>query len=74
MLDSVGVRDAARWNAFKTERTGNSAIRILAVDDNEAMRYSLVRALRDAGYQVLEAKTGAEAARARGRTAGSDYA
>ncbi|HSS97752.1 MAG TPA: response regulator [Terriglobales bacterium] len=34
---------------------------ILTVDDNEAIRYSLVRTLRDAGYQVLEAKTGAEA-------------
>jgi DNA-binding response OmpR family regulator len=34
---------------------------ILTVDDNEALRYSLVRTLRDAGYQVLEAKTGVEA-------------
>ena len=35
--------------------------RILTVDDNEALRYSLVRTLRDAGYEVLEAKTGSEA-------------
>jgi len=34
---------------------------ILTVDDNEALRYSLVRTLRDAGYEVLEAKTGSEA-------------
>ena len=34
---------------------------ILTVDDNEALRYSLVRTLRDAGYEVLEAKTGNEA-------------
>jgi len=34
---------------------------ILTVDDNEALRYSLVRTLRDAGYAVLEAKTGSEA-------------
>jgi signal transduction histidine kinase len=34
---------------------------ILTVDDNEALRYSLVRTLRDAGYHVLEAKTGSEA-------------
>jgi signal transduction histidine kinase len=34
---------------------------ILTVDDNEALRYSLVRTLTDAGYTVLEAKTGAEA-------------
>ena len=36
-------------------------VKILAVDDNEALRYSLVRSLRDAGYQVVEARTGAEA-------------
>lgn len=34
---------------------------ILTVDDNEALRYSLVRTLLDAGYHVLEAKTGKEA-------------
>ena len=34
---------------------------ILTVDDNEALRYSLVRTLRDAGYDVVEAKTGTEA-------------
>jgi len=34
---------------------------ILTVDDNEALRYSLVRTLRDAAYEVLEAKTGSEA-------------
>lgn len=39
----------------------NTSTTILTVDDNEALRYSLVRTLRDAGYHVLEAKTGAEA-------------
>jgi signal transduction histidine kinase len=38
-----------------------TATTILTVDDNEALRYSLVRTLRDAGYTVLEAKTGSEA-------------
>jgi signal transduction histidine kinase len=33
----------------------------LAVDDNEALRYSVVRSLREAGYQVKEARTGQEA-------------
>jgi signal transduction histidine kinase len=50
-----------RWEAFGTDPAGNSGIKILTVDDNEALRYSLVRSLRDAGYQVIEAKTGAEA-------------
>ena len=34
---------------------------ILVVDDNEALRYAMVRALRSGGYQVVEAKTGQEA-------------
>lgn len=34
---------------------------VLAVDDNDAIRYSLTRYLREAGYAVLEARTGSEA-------------
>jgi signal transduction histidine kinase len=52
---------AARWEAFSADLSGNGATKILTVDDNEALRYSLVRSLRDAGYQVMEARTGAEA-------------
>lgn len=58
---SIKIKDAARWEAFRADLPGNNAIRILTVDDNEALRYSLVRSLRDAGYQVIEARTGAEA-------------
>lgn len=36
-------------------------VRILTVDDNDALRYSLTRALRDGGYQVSEARNGTEA-------------
>ena len=41
----------------------NQPITILAVDDNDAIRYSFTRYLREDGYQVLEARTGAEALR-----------
>jgi signal transduction histidine kinase len=34
---------------------------ILAVDDNDALRYTVARALRGGGYTVLEARTGSEA-------------
>lgn len=34
---------------------------ILTVDDNDALRYTLTRALRGGGYKVIEARTGAEA-------------
>src|ERR1700739_452028 len=59
--ESIEMKDAARWESFRTDLPGNNTIRILTVDDNEAFRYSLARSLRDAGYQVIEAKTGAEA-------------
>src|ERR1700760_4619364 len=36
-------------------------ITILNVDDTEAMRYQKTRVLRAAGYQVVEAETGARA-------------
>lgn len=59
--NSVEMKDAARWESFRADLPANNTIRILTVDDNEALRYSLVRSLRDAGYEVVEAKTGAEA-------------
>ncbi|HUB02782.1 MAG TPA: response regulator [Terriglobales bacterium] len=34
---------------------------ILSVDDNDAIRYSFVRYLREGGYEVIEARTGEEA-------------
>ncbi|HWF91852.1 MAG TPA: response regulator [Terriglobales bacterium] len=39
----------------------NGSIKILTVDDNEALRYSLGRSLREAGYEVIEARSGEEA-------------
>lgn len=41
--------------------TGRSTFSILVVDDHEPTRYSLVRGLRAAGFNVLEAATGAAA-------------
>jgi signal transduction histidine kinase len=38
-------------------------ITILAVDDNEALRYSLSRTLQAGGYRVIEARNGEEALR-----------
>jgi signal transduction histidine kinase len=38
-----------------------SANTVLTVDDNDVLRYSLVRMLLDAGYKVIEARTGHEA-------------
>jgi len=41
----------------------NSALTILTVDDNDAVRYSVSRSLQDGGYRVLEARSGTEALR-----------
>ncbi|HKQ88776.1 MAG TPA: response regulator [Candidatus Acidoferrales bacterium] len=38
-----------------------NAITVLVVDDNDALRYSIARALKEAGYKILEARTGTEA-------------
>jgi len=50
-----------KWEDFGASRTDNSRFTILAVDDNEAQRYALVRSLREAGYKTLEAGTGTQA-------------
>lgn len=41
----------------------NDTRTILAVDDNDALRYSLTRSLQGGGYNVIEARNGAEALR-----------
>jgi hypothetical protein len=49
------------------EITKGGPIRILAVDDNPAALYATSRVLRSAGYEVIEATTGAAALAAAGR-------
>lgn len=61
MSDAIALRGAIKWQDFRGTPIDNSQVKILAVDDNDALRYSLVRSLHEAGYQVLEAKNGAEA-------------
>ena len=45
------------------QATEKSNITILAVDDNDSLRYSLSRSLKGGGYTVIEARNGAEALR-----------
>src|SRR5215468_556627 len=40
-----------------------SSMKVLVVDDNDALRYAVVRSLREAGYQILEAASGSEGLR-----------
>jgi signal transduction histidine kinase len=61
MSNAARSKGFVKWEGFETEPADKSAFRILAVDDNEALRYSLVRSLREAGYQVSEARSGEEA-------------
>jgi len=61
MSEAFTQKAAIKWEDFAPAALDTSKITILAVDDNEALRYSLVRTLRDAGYQVIEAGTGSQA-------------
>jgi signal transduction histidine kinase len=61
MSEAITQKASAKWEDFAPAVMDTSKIKILAVDDNEALRYSLVRTLRDAGYQVIEAATGRDA-------------
>jgi signal transduction histidine kinase len=61
MSELPGFKAAVRWEDFNTEPVEKSSITILTVDDNEALRYSLARSLREAGYKVTEARTAQEA-------------
>jgi signal transduction histidine kinase len=60
MSDPISQKAAMRWQNLNAEAFTAASATILTVDDNEAIRYTLVRSLNDAGFQVLEARTGAE--------------
>jgi len=61
MPNNTAPQALPKSGEFAPVSPGQAGARILTVDDNEALRYSLVRTLREAGYQVAEARTGSEA-------------
>jgi len=61
MSKPVAPAASPNWKNLKVGLVDTSSCRILAVDDNDAIRYTLVRSLRDAGFQVMEARNGVEA-------------
>lgn len=61
MSETISQKGTVKWEYFAPGAMDAARIKILAVDDNEALLYSLVRTLRNAGYNVVEARTGAEA-------------
>ena len=61
MSEAMTPQGPVKWQGVRSLRRDNSSSTILAVDDNDAIRYTLVRSLRDAGFRVMEARTGAEA-------------
>jgi signal transduction histidine kinase len=61
MSDSGRPKTSVQWEDFNPVPIDNSSIMILTVDDNEALRYSLARSLREAGYRVTEASSAQEA-------------
>ncbi|GAC1434219.1 MAG: hypothetical protein NVS1B11_17790 [Terriglobales bacterium] len=61
MVNDAAPNCSAGCDASGTQLANKRIIRILTVDDNDALRYSVARSLRDAGYEVIEARTGGEA-------------
>jgi signal transduction histidine kinase len=61
MSDRTTLKSQIRQTAAAVRPPEASSSKILVVDDNDALRYSIRRALREAGYNVVEARTGAEA-------------
>ncbi len=59
MLHSATFTLPAHHDALPVER--RTKARVLVVDDTEAQRYAVVRALRNEEFEVLEARSGAEA-------------
>jgi signal transduction histidine kinase len=55
--------DRVEDNSKRASESDNASITILAVDDNDSLRYSLARSLQGGGYNVIEARNGAEALR-----------
>ena len=58
MNDAQTANGQAFRGKFYFQLPNPSSLKILVVDDNDALRYSVVRSLREAGYQIAEAATG----------------
>lgn len=63
MNDAEKSAPRASWERFAPELPDPASTKILVVDDNDALRYTVVRSLRDVGYQIAEAATGADGLR-----------
>ena len=61
MTELTPLKKNARRGDAAVKAPEVSSVKILVVDDNDALRYSIRRALMEAGYQVVEARTGEEA-------------
>jgi signal transduction histidine kinase len=60
MSDSTALKQRISREKSEVKPADANAVTILVVDDNDALRYSIARALQGAGYKVIEARTGAE--------------
>lgn len=61
MTDTTALKNKIGREKSSAKPANANAVTILVVDDNDALRYSIRRALQEAGYNVVEARTGAEA-------------
>ena len=61
MTDRAVLHNKIRSEKPDLKPAEANGTKILVVDDNDALRYSIRRALQEAGYSVVEASTGADA-------------
>lgn len=60
MTDTAALKNKIGREKSSPKPIDANATTILVVDDNDALRYSIRRALQEAGYNVVEARTGNE--------------
>lgn len=61
MSDTTALKNKIGREKSNPKPADAGTTTILVVDDNDALRYSIRRALQEAGYVVVEARTGGEA-------------
>src|ERR1700727_1357431 len=61
MHDPKGANESPHVTSSQAAASNANTSKVLVVDDNDGVRYTVTRSLREAGYEVVEARNGAEA-------------
>ena len=61
MPDPRATNESSQMTSSQAAASNANTSKVLVVDDNDGLRYTVTRSLREAGYEVVEARNGAEA-------------